>query len=380
MKKLLLFIFACYSFNAQSQVTNGLTAKYSFNYGNANDEIGTNNGIIFGATPSTDRFGNPNHAYYFEDGDYIALLNSPALKSSNMTISIWVKFENFLFSSVNKNHVYVVPNAPSGANFMSASISLDNSGQMFCGSQNTSGGSAFMTTSAFVNYSNWHHIVLAFGFDSLHTYVNGVKQSMFKGFNTIYTNDSVFIGKSGHATWKGNLNGYVDDLRVYDRVLSPAEVDSLYNEANPCIFNPTVNISGVTLTAAIAGASYQWIDCSNNSPISNATSQSYTPTSNGNYAVIVSQNNCTDTSNCITISTVGINESRKQKTEVYPNPANNRLNIDLASEAEIEIYAITGKLMDKFSAKQNHIVDISAYPNGMYFVKTQNETIKFVKQ
>lgn len=69
-----------------------------------------------------------------------------------------------------------------------------------------------------------------------------------------------------------------------------------------------------------------------------------------------------------------------KRTKLFPNPANNRLNIDLAYEAEIEIYSLTGILMDKFSAKQNHIVDISAYPNEMYFVKTKNETIKFVKQ
>lgn len=79
-------------------------------------------------------------------------------------------------------------------------------------------------------------------------------------------------------------------------------------------------------------------------------------------------------------STSSINEIDKSSIKLFPNPANNRLNIDLLNEAEIEIYSLTGVLMDKFSAKQNHIVDVSAYPSGMYFVKTQNETIKFVKQ
>jgi len=77
---------------------------------------------------------------------------------------------------------------------------------------------------------------------------------------------------------------------------------------------------------------------------------------------------------------LSIVENTTPINNIYPNPANNRLNIDLVNETEVEIYSLTGILMDKFSAKQNHIVDISAYPNGMYFVKTENETIKFVKQ
>jgi hypothetical protein len=54
--------------------TNGLVAYYPFN-GNANDESGNgNNGIVYGATLTTDRCGNPNSAYYFDGiSNYISL-------------------------------------------------------------------------------------------------------------------------------------------------------------------------------------------------------------------------------------------------------------------------------------------------------------------
>ena len=43
----------------------GLVAYYPFN-GNANDESGNgNNGVVHGATLTTDRFGNANAAYDF---------------------------------------------------------------------------------------------------------------------------------------------------------------------------------------------------------------------------------------------------------------------------------------------------------------------------
>ena len=47
---------------------------------------------------------------------------------------------------------------------------------------------------------------------------------------------------------------------------------------------------------------YQWLDCNNNfEPISGATAQNYTAIDNGNYAVVVNENGCIDTSACTAI-------------------------------------------------------------------------------
>ena len=62
-------------------------------------------------------------------------------------------------------------------------------------------------------------------------------------------------------------------------------------------------ISSSTLTALAINATYQWIDCNNNNtPISGETNQTFSPTSNGNYAVEVTQNGCTAISNCYQIN------------------------------------------------------------------------------
>lgn len=55
--------------------------------------------------------------------------------------------------------------------------------------------------------------------------------------------------------------------------------------------NNTINTNGNVLTASEAGATaYQWIDCNNNNtPIAGATSQSFTATASGNYAVIITK-------------------------------------------------------------------------------------------
>lgn len=61
----------------------------------------------------------------------------------------------------------------------------------------------------------------------------------------------------------------------------------------------SVTQTGMTLTANATTATYQWINCSTLLPIGGATSQSYTATVPGNYAVIVTQNSCSDTSACL---------------------------------------------------------------------------------
>jgi len=66
---------------------------------------------------------------------------------------------------------------------------------------------------------------------------------------------------------------------------------------------------GTTLTSDQGGATYQWIDCDNgNAPISGETNQSFTPTVTGNYAVVVTLDNCSDTSACALVDFTGIEE------------------------------------------------------------------------
>ncbi|MDP3930035.1 MAG: LamG-like jellyroll fold domain-containing protein, partial [Bacteroidota bacterium] len=75
--------------------------------------------------------------------------------------------------------------------------------------------------------------------------------------------------------------------------------------------NKNVSKTGNTLTALETGASYQWFNCQTQSIITNANSISYTPVLSGNYAVIISKNNCIDTSNCtqVTISNCNVSST-----------------------------------------------------------------------
>ncbi|MBL0048824.1 MAG: T9SS type A sorting domain-containing protein [Bacteroidetes bacterium] len=151
--------------------------------------------------------------------------------------------------------------------------------------------------------------------------------------------------------------------------------------------NPLPNVSvtsaGSTISAALSGASYQWLNCSNNLSISGATSQNYTATANGNYAVKVTQNGCSDTSSCIAITSVGIADlTNLTELVLYPNPTTRQISIQCPLSLLGESYCITNALGEtilagKFDALRTY-VDMEVAP-GIYFIKLSKSQISLGK-
>lgn len=112
-----------------------------------------------------------------------------------------------------------------------------------------------------------------------------------------------------------------------------------------------VSVSDSTLTADAAGAAYQWIDCSTQMPIPGATGQNYTALVNGSYAVIVTENSCTDTSACIDIANLfNAPAGWQQHLNMYPNPSNGNFVIDAGPAYQglfVDIMDVTGRIIRK---------------------------------
>ncbi|MBK6952009.1 MAG: T9SS type A sorting domain-containing protein [Crocinitomicaceae bacterium] len=98
-----------------------------------------------------------------------------------------------------------------------------------------------------------------------------------------------------------------------------------------------------TMTATGSGT-YQWIDCGTNSAVAGATSASFIPTANGDYAVVVTNGSCDDTSACITYNSVGLNENSSQSISVYPNPTQGNFVINLGNGFESGLLQITNSI------------------------------------
>lgn len=162
------------------------------------------------------------------------------------------------------------------------------------------------------------------------------------------------------------------------------------------VVKPLPNVSTTKnktmITANQSGAAYQWLNCNTSkSVIVGANNQSYVATVNGNYAVIITQNGCSDTSVCVNINSVSLTENIfNHKINVYPNPATNKLFIALgcqsASQLTINLYDSKGSLLKSIGAINNTDleIDIADLTQGLYLIEITDEGnryySKFIKE
>jgi len=135
-----------------------------------------------------------------------------------------------------------------------------------------------------------------------------------------------------------------------------------------------------TLTAsAPSGGQYQWINCEDNSEIAGATSSSFVPEVSGEYAVILTQNGCSDTSECYSVTVSGLGDRGiNLDYNIYPNPTRDYVTIDMVQEqthVSLKVVDITGKViyteeLERFTRTR---LDLSNYKEGMYFLHIQSD-------
>ena len=136
----------------------------------------------------------------------------------------------------------------------------------------------------------------------------------------------------------------------------------------------STSTSGVTITANNTGASYQWLDCDDGyAVIPGETGQSFTASANGNYAVELTENECLDTSACVSISNVGIIEnSFGNAFTVYPNPTDGNFSIDLGSvyeKTQVSIIDASGRVVFSKAITQSQVIPLSIEESaGVYLV------------
>ena len=207
----------------------GLVAHYPFN-SNANDESGHGlNGTISGATLTEDRMGVPNRAFSFDGvNGFIEVPDDDALDiTSAITISAWINPAQVEFTNS-----YVVAKRDDGATGGGNVYSLD----CFPGTVRSvfkypwpGGGYSTIPTSGTTPIvpNEWQHIVVTWDGAGIIVYRNGSPDGTEAFANQIKISDSPLL--IGHYSGTANyFNGKIDEVRIYDRALSPSEVMALY--------------------------------------------------------------------------------------------------------------------------------------------------------
>ena len=193
--------------------------KYAWTFdGSTTDYITGLTGTTTGTVSYTP--GKFNQAITFPNSsgtgaNYVSYTTTPIPIDSGMTIAFWVKF-----NQVQDSYFCV----------------MGGSSQLYFKTQGGVGGSInwflvnngqFLGTSV-SNYAvnTWYHLALSIGNTSVGAYLNGVLQSTNSYTVAGTTVDSPTIG----AYFGTGMNGLIDDLRIFDRALTSAQVLSIYNQ------------------------------------------------------------------------------------------------------------------------------------------------------
>lgn len=150
----------------------------------------------------------------------------------------------------------------------------------------------------------------------------------------------------------------------------------------------SVNPNGIELNSSnINLMSYQWINCTSGDFLPSANSPSVIITQNGIYSVITTTSNgCSDTSNCIEIDIIGLNELNAAGISFYPNPVNTEWKISFTKPltGKLIMYDFNGRLLNEYPLMEalSFSEKMECAP-GIYFIKVAttegSHTIRIVK-
>ena len=301
--------------------TNGLVGWWPFN-GNANDLSGNgNNGTVNGATLTADRFGNINCAYDFDGiDDYISgNSNNLNVQSTNkLTLASWVKVNQFA-NSPAASKIITHTNASNSGQQYALSIRNDGSLYFLAGNGDFEDNGPNISPASLIQNNTWAHVAAVISDDSVKLYVNN-NLVLNKPENDIFPSNPIgtFVFSSlVNTTYNKLFNGVIDDIGIWNRALTPAEIQTLYFGCadtlaqNPTSATATVGTNATfTALSSASGATYQWqakngsnfVNVSNAGQFSGATSStltvnSVTSANNGlQVRCIVDHGDCVDTS------------------------------------------------------------------------------------
>ena len=273
----------------------GLVGFYPF-CGDANDASGLgNNGVAKGAVLTTDRFGNPNSAYFFDGvDDWVEVANSASLTlTGEMSMSAWVNTsgpngQNYQ-TIVSKRQTYWTWEY---AMALSYATGISHNTRMITSRALGMGNGQYVWSAGSYSPSKWELWTVVFSTGKVTIYRNGVLDNT-ASFNLTPNaqNCPLLIGRNSLADNSEQFFGKIDEVAIWNRAITPQEVSQLF-QANCSIpnFNPLTDTTRVcgspaTLTAGSGFTSYSWSN--------GATTQSISPTASGRYKVTV-----TDSAGC----------------------------------------------------------------------------------
>jgi len=200
-----------------------LVAYYPFN-GNANDESGFgNNGTVHGAFLISDRFDRANSAYHFDGyNDYLEIPNAVINDLPEGSFSAWIKLDE-----LNRQSAIIDKTETYATNYLQIIVHSNN--RLRVNIDVHYGESLRLYSNTVFNKNTWYHVVVTWDGNYWKIYINGRLDSQAERNRTVPNKyRKVLIGKVDNNT--SFMKGTIDDIRIYNYVLSDSEINNLYHE------------------------------------------------------------------------------------------------------------------------------------------------------
>ncbi|APF19655.1 Laminin G sub domain 2 [Caldithrix abyssi DSM 13497] len=200
-----------------------LIAYYPFN-GNAKDESGFgNDGTVYGASLTSDRFGNVNSAYRFDGyNDYIEIPNYVMNNLSKGTFSAWIKM-----TEINRQNGIIDKTETYNTNYFQLIVHDNN--QLRLNIDVHYGETLRLYSNSMLDKNTWYHVVVTWDGNYWRIYLNGKLDAQATRDRTVPdATRPILIGKVDGN--RSPMKGAIDDIRIYNYVLSDNEINNLYHE------------------------------------------------------------------------------------------------------------------------------------------------------
>src|SRR5262245_407194 len=252
-----LFLIFSLLGSAKAQST-GLVAAYGFNEtsgATVTDASGNSNSGTLGSGVTRTTAGRFGSALVFNGGSFVTVPNAASLNlTTAMTLESWV----FPTATPTNWSTVLMKEQPGHLVYTLYAGSPANRPNVYFNVSNNSSGERGIAGPSALPLNTWSHLAATYNGSTLTLYVNGalVVSQAFSG--SIFTSTGALrIG--GNGVWGEYFTGRIDEVRVYNRTLSQAEIQADMNTAvggappSPDATPPTVAIIAPTQGATVFG-------------------------------------------------------------------------------------------------------------------------------
>ena len=176
----------------------------------------SNHGTLTNMDPATDWQASGGWCLDFDGSNDFVSVGDHEWSATRNTISLWVR------PSATGANQYLFDGSTSGSFGLGVSIRIMNTRQVRYWSYDANYN---VTTTATVSAGNWYHLAGSFDGATSRMWINGVLAGSTTGDSLNSVTGPYRIGSS--QVLGGPTNGKIDDVRFFQRALTPAEIKTL---------------------------------------------------------------------------------------------------------------------------------------------------------